>query len=346
MFPGQECADGFEHLSGSLCWSLSFVSKINIAMGKAKEVKNFIFAEHLIQLILLVIAAFITTSWINFHFEGAVWLSTLLYLITLLYSLFGLLAHVSTPTDGVTLKSKIQKGLLFVLKPSILIILYIAIFTGGNFFSTVKVYSDGVKKNVKIYVAPEGTDHSCKFETTRGENDKAIFFLTTNPFGKSYYIQADGYLRKSFEVYPWVGKRIRLNDDLRPAPSLYLRLMGPPVEFNKGIFVIKRDEHQIDSIELGNSNHGALLLGMRRTVLKDWKDRWHMEMTEIVGDSGPELRSAILNGWNNYLHYEHSTITPGNLLKVSFVNHHRKILGSIDVIITEDAFQDYLIPLE
>src|SRR5687768_6045274 len=101
-----------------------------LSMGKrVTSAKRFIFDEHLIQLILLVIAVFIVTSWINYHFEGAAWLSALLYLATLLYSMFGLLTHVSTSTDAMDLRTKIQNLVVVVLRPSVLIILYITILT-------------------------------------------------------------------------------------------------------------------------------------------------------------------------------------------------------------------------
>jgi len=302
-----------------------------------------IFDKYLAHLILLIVATFILTAWVHHQFQnfGAVIIA--LNLFPILSGIFALFMNVASKKEDFIIKKGFRKFVLFFLKPGVLFILYLIIFLVGNFISTVTVFGDGTAEKIDFGIAPVGMKISTSGHLDSSNPNKSSIHLT-NPFGKSFDIEATGYLRESFELYPWVGKKIRISEDLRPAPSLYVRLDATPPEFENGRFIVLSDKDTLGTVGIC-ANCGALLLGKEKSVPLIWKDRWGELLDEETAEN-PGLKATIFNGWNKYVHKDLSGIKPGDVIEIHFYNGASLLTGSIQVRITDEAFQDYLISIK
>jgi hypothetical protein len=314
-------------------------------MGKKTLEKPFIFNGHLTELVLFILAIFIITSWINHHIDALPWVTSFVNLFAVLYGIIGLVKNVANEADGKKSKVRLQNALLAVLNPVVIFILYAMIIVVGNSVTTITLYSEDIKDATSVSVAPTGDPDHAKSDSFEKKIPKIWFFLICTPFGTSYDVNATGYLRKSFEIYPWVGKKIHVADDLQPVPSFIVRYIGKPEELVNGFAVVRSNGALIDSAQL-ETGHSAVLFGKRKTIPSDWKEMWELKLDQVAPGSDPqagEFRASVFSAWLNYLHRPVGIPEPGSIVDVVFYDGSKAPIATTNFILTKDTFQDYLI---
>ncbi|NIM16543.1 MAG: hypothetical protein GTO45_31405, partial [Candidatus Aminicenantes bacterium] len=76
-----------------------------------------------------------------------------------------------------------------------------------------------------------------------------------------YYLEVKGFQRYSFDLYPWIGKKIRISEDLEVSPSILVRVPADSLGMiSKGKIVVTAGEKVIAQKET-QQDKGALLIG-------------------------------------------------------------------------------------
>ncbi|NIS38895.1 hypothetical protein GWN26_13615, partial [Candidatus Saccharibacteria bacterium] len=233
------------------------------------------------RFIAFALAIFLLNLWSAHH------LGTTIGDLSFINGPLGILAVVSflaqwlTEKEASDFKTRVRKWFLFFLKPPALIFLYAFLLICSSLVSSVTVLSDGTPGKLTVALTPEGNNQGNeKKEELRGSNDVVRFIDSTTPFGRPFYLEVDGYLRKSFDLYPWVGTKIRVREDLTPLPTVLLRIPTAARMFLSGgsVELYIADTGDGQERRLLNTptdrGSGALMLGPRLAVPNDIVEKW------------------------------------------------------------------------
>lgn len=310
--------------------------------------KENILKYRMLNLSLLIAALFIITVWAGRHFENSWLFVTLANLFTVILGVGGFVLKASTDEEEGVIKDKVRSLLMLGLNPVVLFVLYAFIVCVGNFLTTVTVYGEATDRGSEVRLTREGSSRSGRTAKLEDDEATAHFFALTNPFGMLYSLDVSGYVKHSFELFPWTGSRIRVSD-LQPVPTMFFRLGSPPQFFNHGKFEIVVGRDTIVAA-IGNNNRGALMLGKRIALPQSWKESWDRELDRDNPESGEMATAAkanILSGWNKFVLLDTvSYFSQGALMTVRFLNAEGVSLGSLEVVMSQDPMQDYLIPIQ
>lgn len=302
----------------------------------------------LVNLCLLIVALFIITVWAGRHFENSWLFVTAANLFTVLLGVGGFVLKSSTEDEEGVIKARVRSLLVFGLNPVVLFVLYAFIVCVGNFLTTVTVYGEAADRGTEVRLLREGASNSGRAKRLEEDEGTAHFFALTNPFGMLYSLDVSGHVKHSFELFPWTGSRIRVSD-LQPVPTMFFRLGSPPQYFNNGRFeiVVGRDTMLA---AIGNDDRGALMLGKRISLPQSWKESWERDLDRDNPESGElaiAAKANILSGWNKFVLLDTvSYFSQGGLMTVRFLNAEGVSLGSLEVVMSQEPMQDYLIPIQ
>jgi hypothetical protein len=122
----------------------------------------------------------------------------------------------------------------------------------------------------------------------------------TSPFGRSYDVDADGYLATRVMVYPLVGRRMVLGADLPPSPSVLFRPFddGSSALADGGEFIVSRlRDGQSEKLATfkGSGEASSFLLGPRRTISEQMMAFWMIEAT--ARGATPAAAANLFTKW-------------------------------------------------
>jgi len=259
------------------------------------------------NILLLAFAIFFANLWLKHHLSDR---SVLIVLANSLIAVYGIAFSILGKTAGEEsskeVSSLIKRFFWILLKPGFLVALYIVMLVSGSLYASVWLVNNGLKESVQLNLYPLDTDHI---------NDKAITFTSSNeilkkgcftsPFGRVMTLKAKGYRDFTFELYPFIGKKIMLNDELIPLPSIWIRSI--PTIINNLL-----DDCQL-AVKLKNSNDtlfiqptkntfGSYIIGEPQTVSSSQLDKWQREASAYYNNEGPALSNTLLK-WNNFIYF-------------------------------------------
>ncbi len=301
-----------------------------------------LFEKYWINLLLLALAIFLINLWINYHINVDGWRLVIINIVPIIYGILTFLISLGPEEEAKSLKKKLRPLLLFFLRPIVLILIYVLFLVSGMLVSSVTVLADGSHEYIKISIIPEGKEESRHLEIIDEPYQIVKFILFSSPFGKSYYIEADGFLRESFELYPWIGRRIRINRDLRPTPTLIFRLPGPNIKiYEGGFFKIVVNNDTIFSQKIKGQKSLSVMLGRYRNITQELKENWKASLT--IDDIKEPKRTAFMRAWGNPIILDTITLKHGDSVKIVYLNRSNIVKASINTLVLEDAIQDILL---
>jgi hypothetical protein len=109
------------------------------------------------------------------------------------------------------------------------------------------------------------------------------FRVRTSPFGRPVRIEAAGYVPSVFTVYPIVGLKVRLGQELASSPSVLFR---PGVEGisklgDGATFRVRRINGADTTLVASGTGPGSFLLGRARPISSDMVADWERELQVI-----------------------------------------------------------------
>jgi len=304
----------------------------------ANEDEKFIFKGSLFRVALLVVAMFIISAWINSHLENFKLVSWVLGTLTALYGFAGLLDKVATEADKKTYRGQLQKWLLALTATRVLVILYLIILFVGNLVSSVSVSTGNLEAETTVVLGADDENQTGRTAVLSGPNKVKSFLVLTNPFGSSRYLDADRYLREHFLVFPWVGKRIVIND-LAPAPSILFRAPRRTNLIDSGYYVFTYNNIS-DTVRIAEKKY-SLLVGINQSVPGSVKSEWREELSALaLGEEN--IRGELYNSWKHNMVLEKS-LKPGATYKLSLYNKSKTLLHELSSTVPSVPLQDILL---
>lgn len=260
------------------------------------------------------------------------------------------------------LKEIIRGWFLFFISPTVLIILFALFFVLGSFFSSITVMSSGIQNTITITVDHEGRQEKKskkKIKNTsdldseeesqdklhpklKGPNDVKRIIKFTTPFGHPYFLKAKGYLRYSFDLYPWIGKKIRVSKDLTISPSILIRVPAAArVHLSKGKIVVLSNDNIIAEINT-NETLASIIVGhyfLSPNEFNEFIGRWKMELT---GENieGPPAARCLLAWQQPHLIQPCIPMTPGIILEAKFFITEEKPIARAKFRVGYEKIQD------
>jgi len=299
-----------------------------------------ILKNHGFSVLLLAVAILTSNLWIKHHLEPNHKLVIIIYTFAGVYGIMTFLLKASTKEEEENVHNFARSVILFFIRPEILGIMYLALAIAGSSFASIKVFADGAKGPMTVFIGKEGSN-TVDTLALADQNSSLSIVRSTNPFGESFYIKINGYKRKSFELYPWTGKRIKVKKDLEPSPSLLIRLPEPPNKYIGYKLVILSEQDTMLNQQFDKS-HNAFIIGQKLPIPDRWEIRWE---NYLVGKSYPlELRTKIQDGWMDPEHLElDESFSAGHKLFFHVYSRNQSLYLKEDFTISNSQFQQTLI---
>lgn len=229
------------------------------------------------------------------------------------------------------------------LDPAALISIAILFGLFGSFVTSITVLADGIAGPRSVYVTPEGKERKEGDEERLDTADDSVKFLRwTTPFGRPFYAEVEGYLRHSFDLYPWKGETLRIGSDLRSAPALLVRV---PTEYfallDGGLVRTTYDGESYDTAT--EEDRGSVILGRRTGVTKESIDDWRSEL-KSANRTDAEIARAVIT-WKSPIAVDGlPPLTPGAEIEFEFLSRAKKSVTSFTHTVTSEGFQDISLP--
>jgi hypothetical protein len=220
--------------------------------------------------------------------------------------------------------------------------LYFVFLIAGSLCASVTVISDGSLAGATVSLAADGSREDGTPEQFDESSDAVHFLRFTSPFGRPFSLDVEGYLNYSFDLYPWVGEKIRVSSDLTVSPSALIRLpQRLMVQVQGGRIVVASGGREVAACTT-DAGHAALLVGQSMPVFSTFIDKWRYE---FVADSIPEQVAArsILSWWDRPIVVRPAVpLVPGMVIEASFFNRKGLLLASETFIVGSDKIQDFV----
>ena len=252
--------------------------------------------------------------------------------------------------DAKSLRERFRSILRAMTNLPVLIAMYIVALIGTSLISSVTVLADGASGPTKVYLAAEGSARcdGCGESLLRGSSDIARYVRPTSVFGRYFYLEADGYQRKSFQLFPWTGATISVTRDLERVPTVLLRI---PASLHGSL---NGGKMQLDFGDPGGpveirtqSGQASVQIGPATIIPELMRSEWRSELRTLP-NVPVELHETIYRNWLNPVRSESvPTLASGATLKARFLTAADKEVARQEFVIGRESLQDIvLVPLE
>jgi hypothetical protein len=223
---------------------------------------------------------------------------------TLVPFLLALLDFLGGKKPGSRLQKALRTKLALVLRTPVLIALWASTLVAGSMVSSITVLSVDKQEPAPVTVRPVAKhvrrDPGARpgpagSERVGGDASPARFLVWSNPFGRGYMIEVEGYRPFPLDVYPWIGKTVQVERDLEPAPSVLVRVpVGLHALLAGGRIELRRPGSAIPLASADTTQGcGAVIFGrnlpLESRMLADWEHELRRE-----GAEGQSLSAAYL----------------------------------------------------
>lgn len=296
-----------------------------------------------IRVLILGIYCVLVNLWVVSHF-GDDFLTALVAPIAL--SFFGVMKFLADLLGGSVknrLSGRMRASVARLASPSLLAALWLVFVVVSSFVSSVTVLADGQTDPIRVHLGVEG-DHAGMSDSAilSGPNSAVRFVCLTSPFGRPFYITADGFLRYSFDLRTWGGQTIRLTSDLSVSPSLLIRVPLISQPFLDGArIVILNDRDTLANVSV-NSKQGAVLLGRPATVYQEFITQWRYELA--AGRIAEDQAARSIMRWSRPVTVRSQLpIVPDQLLSARLVLPSGEIVAEEQFTVGGGRLQDILL---
>lgn len=172
---------------------------------------------------------------------------------------------------------------------------YILFFMAGCFVSSIQISSNKTQTNILLNLfSPGNSDTSVtQFEISEMNpvSKKTVF---TVPFGRSFILDSKGYQQLEFQVYPWTGKKIILENDLQVSPTIIARIpVDHFIQLSRAKLIVHLNNHSVDTFNL--DRHATIILGQISEIPEEYCNRW---LAELKGTYEKDVTIySYLNKW-------------------------------------------------
>lgn len=302
----------------------------------------------LVRIFILSLFVFFINVWCLHHLGNLSWKLPVANSPLLLVAIVSFFKQFLEKEEKEKFSKMLRRWFFFFAETEVLIFLFCVFLIAGSMISSVMVMAGGVSEKAEVHLTSEGKARdSEKSSILEKPNDVLRFIRFTTPFGRSFYIEVKGYLRYSFDLYPWIGKKIRVMDDLTVTPSIIIRVpTGVSLNLENGRIAVYSNSKEIAGKET-NKNQGALLIGRNLPIPSSFIERWRLELIAFGVDKEAPAARSILR-WQTPLIVDDPTepIIPGKSLLAKFLTKEGKTKAKAKFIVGTEKIQDILMSIE
>jgi hypothetical protein len=254
---------------------------------------NYIF----IKVILVASFLLILNSWLAYHI-GKDFIET--YFVNGILAFFAIVSFILKylrKGEEEKFNQLYSNWLSSILSFQAIAGLYILFFMAGCFVSSIQISSNNNQSNILLELYQPGKSDSkvTKLEITE-KGTVAKKTVLTVPFGKTFVLRSKGYQEFEFSVYPWTGKKIVLENDLKVSPTILARV---PVEYfmqlPRAKLIVQYNPQHTDTFKL--KNRATIIIGQIPEIPEVYFEKWQNELRGIYKDEVTIFQS--LNRWSN-----------------------------------------------
>jgi hypothetical protein len=232
----------------------------------------------------------------------------------------------------------------------VLAALYLVTIVGTSLISSITVIADGRSGGSTLFLTAEGSKRceDCAGELLEGPSGVVPYVRFTSIFGRSYYLEASGYQRKGFTLYPWSGATISLSTDLVRLPTIVLRIPYSLHGSLAGGKIVLDFESTGSSFEIPmQAGRAAAQLGPPAAIPEGWRSEWRSELRTLAAVPDA-LREKIFRNWLDPVRNEQiPDLVPAQRIQVSYVTAANKEVIRQELVVGQEPLQEViLIPRE
>lgn len=285
-------------------------------------------------------------SWLLHHFGSGLKQLSIYNAPLMLIAIIKAISQIIGKGVASEIKDRIRIWFYVLLKTRVLVSIYGIILVAGFFISTVTVMSSGVSDRMSVNLTSEGkpqrAQHSKKLN---GPNSIVRFHKFVTPFGSSFYLEVESYLRHSFDLYPWIGKKVRVSSDLKIAPSVLIRIpVEAHIHLRKGKIMVVSN-NTILAEKKTNENQGSILVGHyfpADNEIGGFVEKWKMELDGKNIKGAPAAQSLL--AWQHFQKVSPCvSIIPDMNLEVKFFIEENKPIASSKFRVGYEKIQEILL---
>lgn len=208
----------------------------------------------------------------------------------------------------------------------------------GSFLSSVTLTPEAGTARATISDARNPASEDALVETRSFPK-----LVWSSPFGRAYWVEVPGYRRERVVVYPLLGTTLVPERDLRPAPSILLRLATEVTQaLNSGaqlVVVRAQSAARTASLQLpATRNLSAVMIGERRAVPAELIGLWSLELT--AEGAPPQALARQLLAWQRPQHVPTESLAPGTEVVARVLMPNGNVFAETQIVVGDELVQD------
>ncbi|HAQ18659.1 MAG TPA: hypothetical protein DCR40_05405 [Prolixibacteraceae bacterium] len=246
-------------------------------MGKTD---NYLF----IKILLAAFFLLVLNSWLNYHIGKGFLETYFVNGILVFFAFVSFFLKYLKKGEAEKINQLSSRWVTGILSFQVIAGFYILFFMAGCFISSIQISSNRIKTNTSLSLIHTGSSDSTtlKFEISE-KNPVAKVTVLTIPFGKSFILAAKGYQQLKFQVYPWIGKRIILENEMKVSPTILARVPAGDLKLRSKAKLIVQHNHQyIDTFDL--KGRATIVIGQIPEIPEEYFEKWHTELRGLYND--------------------------------------------------------------
>lgn len=227
------------------------------------------------------------------------------------------------------------------LTPEVLLVLGTAMLLLMASVSSVTVIGDTADANTRISVYPVGSPDRVRVDSLSSAPGLARFLVLSSALGRTFRVEASGYLPAAFDVYPVVGRKIRLGRDMSLAPTVLFRPSVDALRSLAGggslhVYRIEGGDKRL-VVDTTGLEPAAYYIGrppaLPSSTVKDWE-------RALSGQLPPSVIDQTILRWKTLVALTTGDVAPGVSLMAEVVSRAGKPVARAEVVVGESRLVD------
>ncbi|MGH7469519.1 MAG: hypothetical protein ACRENP_16330 [Longimicrobiales bacterium] len=239
----------------------------------------------------------IADLWASHHMGWGVRNPGALAVVLAVLGAMGKLVGRAFPNEVKQVSGRIASQVRSLASDSVLAIVGLALLLVVSTFSSVIVLPESAvdAQSVQLIGLDDADAKMSERAAARGELIR--FRVRTNPFGRAVRLDAPGYVPAAFTVYPVVGLKVRLGQDMAPSPSVLFRpgVDGISALGDGATFRVRRVSGADTTVVATGTGRGSFLLGRQRAITSELVADWDREL-QAMG-APPSALADMIRLW-------------------------------------------------
>lgn len=299
-----------------------------------------------LRLLVLAGLLLLLNSWAVKHLELDWWKLAVVNLFAVILPQFQWFLDDATTKS---LKELLNKGLRLLLGSGGLFLLGGVTLLLTSCWSTVTVSGGSWSEPRAVYVhalnerAAAGDTPAPPMPAGQLEIGRPVRkLLGTNPLGREYRLELEGYLDYDFVLSPWFGRRIRVETDLTRRPTILIRI--PPDLVGPGCLRLS-SRGQLVAAAPTSQSVGGLLVGDDATIPDANVAAWERHLRSLSRDEPAE--ASTTQAWlNSPLVPPAIEVSLPSTFVAEYVNQAGLVAASREFEVAGGGLQDLLLKRE